>query len=323
MKAATRTKYGGPKVIQITELEKPVPKPDEILVKVHAATVNRTDCAVLRGIPFVMRFFTGLFGPKSPILGTDFAGVIAAIGDDVTAFEVGEKIFGFQDNGLSSHAEYLTISEDSAFSTMPELATFEEAVASLEGFHYAYNFINKTNLNSYHSALVNGASGAIGSAALQLSKYYGAHVTAVCGSNSIDRIKSLGADRVIDFQKEDFTKNGESYDFIFDTVGKSSFAKCKPILKPGGIYISSELGFMGQNVFLALFRPFLGSRKVLFPMPVNVGGSIDFAKDLIRQGKFKPLIDRTYPLDEAAEAFCYVERGKKIGNVVLQIGKDE
>lgn len=322
MKVCARTRYGGPEVIQIEEVDKPVPKTDEILVKVYAATVNRTDCAILKGTPLIMRLFTGLSSPRNPILGTDFAGEIVAIGEDINSFKVGDKIFGFNDNGLGSHAEYLAISENQEFLTIPGNITYVEAAASLEGFHYAYNFINKTNLNNYHTVLVNGATGAIGSAILQLAKNYGAYVTAVCGTNSIDRVKSLGADRVIDYLSEDFTKGDQKYDFVFDTVGESSFKKCKPALTPGGIYIPSELGWMAQNVFLTMMRPFLGSKKVIFPVPTNIQGSIEFVRSLIHQGKFKPMIDRTYPLDEIVKAFRYVETGQKIGNVVITMNSN-
>ncbi|HKJ41595.1 MAG TPA: NAD(P)-dependent alcohol dehydrogenase [Sunxiuqinia sp.] len=323
MKACVRLKYGGPEVIQVTDVDKPVPKSNEVLVKVHAATVNRTDCAVLEGSPWIMRLFIGLFTPHNKILGTDFAGIVEAVGDEVTEFKLGDKVFGFQDNGLRSHAEYLAIGENKSLAKMPEKIGYEDAAACLEGFHYAYNFINKTGLSEQHDVLVNGASGAIGSATVQLVKYFGAKVTAVCSTKSIDQIKALGADRIIDYQEEDFTEDSQSYDFVFDTVGKSSFGQCKKILKQAGIYISSELGRMAQNVFFAVFKPLTGSKKVIFPLPINVKQSIEFVKKMTHEGKFKPLIDRTYPMEKIAEAFRYVRSGQKIGNVILKINAKE
>jgi NADPH:quinone reductase-like Zn-dependent oxidoreductase len=197
---------------------------------------------MLKAKPFIMRFFTGLLKPKKPILGTDFAGKIEAVGKDVTSLKVGDKVFGFNDSGLSSHAEYMTISEDKGITIIPSKTTYEEAAASMEGAHSAYNIINKVNLKTGQKVLVNGASGAIGSAAVQLLKYFGANVTAVCNTKNLELVKSIGADTAIDYTKENFTKSPEKYNYIFDTVGKSSFAKCKPLLEPGGVYISSELG---------------------------------------------------------------------------------
>ncbi len=318
MQAATYEQYGSPDVLQIKEVEKPVPKEREVLIRVYAATVNRTDCAMLRAKPFIMRFVTGLFKPGKSITGTDFAGMIEAVGKDVTAFKAGDKVFGFDDSGVCSHARYLTLSEDKALSTLPENTSYQQAAASLEGAHYAYNFINKVDLKSGHKVLVNGATGAIGSAAVQMLTYFGAVVTAVCDTKNIALVKSLGADKVIDYTKEDFTtQDDQKYDFMFDTVGKSSFARCKPLLQPKGVYISSELGAMAQNPFLALLTPLTGGKKVVFPIPTDTKGSISFIKKLMEEGKFKPVIDRTYPLAQIAEAYRYVEKGQKTGNVVI------
>ena len=244
MKAIVHTKYGPPDVIELKDVEKPTPKDNEVLIRVFAATVNRTDCAILMAKPFIMRFVTGLFKPKSPITGTDFAGKVEAVGKGVASFKVGDKVFGFDDNGLGSHAKYMTISEDKPVTTIPNTIAYEQAAASVEGAHYAINFINKVNLENRHKVLVNGATGAIGSAAVQILKYYGVNVTAVCNTKNIELVKSLGASKVIDYTKEDFTKDEQKYNFVFDTVGKSSFAKCKPLLYPVGAYISSELGYM-------------------------------------------------------------------------------
>ena len=319
MKAVICTKYGPPDILQLKEVEKPVPDDNELLIEVHASSVNRTDCGLLRAKPFIVRFFTGIFKPGKPIPGTAFAGIIEAAGENVTAFEVGDRVFGFDDSGSGSHAQYMTISEDKALTTMPDDITYEQAAASTEGAHYAYNFINKVNIERGHNVLVNGATGAIGSAAVQLLNYFGANVTAVCKGEYSELVKSLGANDVIDYTKEDFTKVDPTDNYIFDTVGKSSFAECKPLLEAGGAYISSELGYMAQNIFLALTTPILCSKKVKFPLPTDCGGSILFIKQLIEDGKFKAVIDREYPLEQIVEAYRYVEKGQKIGNVVITL----
>ncbi len=327
MKAIVYTKYGPPDLLQLKEIDKPLPKENEVLLKVHAATVNRTDCAMLRAKPFFMRFATGLLKPNKPIPGTDFAGDIEAVGKDVSNFKAGDKVFGFDDGGLSSHAQYMTLSQDNALTTIPDNITYEEAAASIEGAHYAYNFINKVDLKEEQRVLVNGASGAIGSAAVQLLKYYGADVTAVCGTKNIELVKSLEADRVIDYTKEDFTQSNEKYNYVFDTVGKSSFFKCRRLLESGGVYISSDLGYMWQNLPLPLItpiiKPLLGNKKTIFPVPLDRLRSLLFIKKLIEEGKFKAVIDREYPLEEVVEAYRYVETGEKTGNVVITVGHND
>jgi len=322
MKAIVYTKYGPPDVLQLKEVEKPIPKDNEVLIKVYATTVNRTDCATIRAIPFFARLLTGMFKPKKQIPGTEFAGKIEAVGENASSYKVGDKVFGFDDQGSGSHAQYMTISEDKAI-TIPKNITYEQAAASTEGAHYAYNFIKKVNIKSGQKILVNGATGAIGSAAVQLLKYFGAYVTAVCNTKNIELVKSLGADKVIDYTKEDFTKDNQKYNFIFDAVGKSSFAKCKPLLQSGGIYISSDLGYMAQNVFLSLItpiiKPMIGNKKTVFPIPTDIRGSILLIKKLIEQGKFKAVIDREYPFEQIIEAYKYVEKGQKTGNVVITL----
>ncbi len=322
MKAIVCTKYGPPEVLQLNEVEKPTPKNNEVLVKIHATTVNRTDCAILRAKPFISRFFTGVFKPNKPILGTEFAGEIEAVGKSVSSFKLGDKVFGFNDSGSGSHAQYMTISEDKAVTTIPKNITYEQAAASTEGAHYAYNVIKKVNLKSGQKVLVNGATGAIGSAAVQFLKYFGVDVTATCNTKNIELIKSLGAEKVIDYTKEDFTKDDQEYSFVFDAVGKSSFAKCKLLLQPGGVYISSELGPMAQNLFFAFITPIIGNKKVIFPLPTDCRGSVLFIKKLIEEGKFKAVIDRKYPLEQVAEAYKYVETGQKTGNVVITVEHD-
>ena len=325
MKAIVYTHYGPPEVLQLKEVEKPLPEENEVLVKVRAATVNRTDCANLTAKPFIMRFSLGLFKPKKKIMGTEFAGDIEAAGKAVTSFKVGDKVFGFDDSGIGSYAEYMVISEDKALTTIPKDITYEQAAACVEGTHYAYNFINKVDLKSEDKVLVNGASGGIGSAMVQLLKYFGADVTAVCNTKNIELVQSLGASKIFDYTKEDFTKDDMKYDFVFDAVGKSSYGKCKALLKPGGVYISSELGWMVQNLFFSLISAIFGSlpgqagKKVKFPYPPNIMRSVLLIKKLMEKGKFKPVIDRSYPLREVAEAFRYVLKGQKTGNVVITL----
>ncbi len=317
MKAVNYTKYGSPDVLQIIEIDKPIPKDNEVLIKVYATTVNRTDCATIRAKPFFMRLVTGLIAPKKQIPGTDFSGEIEAIGKAVISFKVGDNVFGFDDEGLCSHAQYLVLAEDQGLTIIPENCSYEQAAASIEGAHYAYNFINKVKIENGPKILVNGATGAIGSAAVQLLKVFEVDVTAVCNSKNLELVKSLGADRVINYEEEDFTQQNQKYDYVFDTVGKSSFVKCKPLLNSGGVYISSELGWMYQNLFLVLVTRILGNKKVIFPVPTDIKGSVLLIKRLIVEGKFKAVIDRRYPLEEIADAYRYVETGQKTGNVVI------
>jgi NADPH:quinone reductase-like Zn-dependent oxidoreductase len=325
MKAFTYKNYGSADVLQLREERKPAPRDNEVLVKVFASTVNRTDCANLTAKPFIMRFMLGLFKPKIPILGTEFSGKIEAVGKNVTSLSIGDNIFGFDDSVLSSYAEYLTLSEEKGVAVMPNNISYQEAAAISEGFHYAYNFINKVDLKNGDSVLVNGASGGIGSATVQLLNYYGADITAVCNTKNIALVKSLGAARIIDYTKEDFTKDNQKYDYVFDSVGKSSFGKCEGLLKPGGIYISSELGWMAQNLFFSMISAIFGrlpgkkGKKVKFPFPPDIKRSVLFVKKLVEEGKYKAVIDRTYPMEQIPDAFRYVLKGQKTGNVVITI----
>lgn len=319
MKASIRTTYGSPDVITIKEVEKPTPKANEILVRVYATTVNRTDCGALWGKPFVYRFFIGLFKPRNEITGTDFAGVVEAVGQNVTSFNVGDRVWGFDDNTLPSHAEYMAIDTKKPVLKIPNGFTFEEAAASAEAAHYAYNFLNKVKLAPGNKVLVNGGTGGIGSAAIQFLKSMNIFVTAVCHSQYNDRVLALGPDRIIHYDKEDFTQDNEKYDFVFDAVGKSSFKPCTKILKDKGVYISSELGPGAENLYLPLLTSIKGGKKVIFPIPIDISKSLTYVADLAEKGKFKPLIDRTYSLDEIKEAFAYVNSGQKIGNVVIKL----
>lgn len=319
MKAIIYTKYGPPDVLELTEVEKPVPKDTEVLIKIYAATVNRTDCGFLRAAPFIVRFFSGLMKPKNTILGNEFAGQIEAVGKDVTSFSVGDKVFGFNGVNFGAHAEYMVMPEEAPLATMPEHMTYEEAAPSLEGSHYALNDIRAAHIQKGQRVLIYGATGAIGSAAVQIVKHIGADVTAVCGTKNAALVKSLGADKIVDYEKEDFTKDDQTYDVVFDAVGKSSFSKCKPLLKSGGIYLSTDLGYMAQNPFLAFITPLFGKKKVLFPIPTISKKEVVFFKELIEAGRFKPVIDRRFPLEQVADAYRYVETGQKTGNVVITV----
>jgi NADPH:quinone reductase-like Zn-dependent oxidoreductase len=318
MKAAVRSKYGIPGDLTIKELEIPTPKEDEVLIKVHATTVNRTDCHVLSGKPFFMRLFTGLFKPKLSIIGSDFAGQVEAVGSSVKSFKAGDRIMGFGGvMGCGSHAQYFTLSERNAIEAMimmPANITYEAAAACLEGAFYAGSGILQLKPKAGTKAMVYGATGAIGTAYVQFFKYYGVYVTAVCGRENNALIRSLGADRIIDYKTEDFTKDTERYDYVFDAVGKSNFTQCKPLLKKDGLFNSSA-GLV--NIILAIITPIFGGKKVIFRPPKDVKGTLSFIRDLYEKGRFKPVIDRKYPLDKIAEAFTYVASGQKIGNVVI------
>jgi len=319
MKAAIYTHYGPPEIVKVMEVEKPSPKDKEVLIKVFRSTVNRTDCGFRSAEYFISRFFTGLFRPRNAILGCEFAGKIEAIGPSANLFKVGDRVFGFDDKKLGGHGEYMVLDETKSMSTIPVGISFDIAAAILEGAHYALCDIRAAKVKAGQKVLVNGGTGAIGSAAVQLLKHFGAHVTAVCDTKNITLLKELGADVVIDYLKKDFTQTGEKYDFIFDAVGKSAFGKCKPILVENGIYISTELGKNSENIFLALFKPILGRKKVLFPLPTINKADVEFIKDLVEKKKFIPIIDRNYKLDDIVEAYKFVETGQKTGNVIVEI----
>ncbi len=320
MKAAVHTRYGPPDVVRISDVEKPTVKDHEVLVKVHATTVNRTDCGFRAAKPFIVRFFTGLLRPRVTVLGSEFAGVVEAVGSGVTSFTAGDRVFGFSEGRFGAHAEYLAIPGDGALAAIPANTTFEQAAPSTEGSHYALSYIRAAKIRSGQHVLINGATGAIGSAAVQLVKSLGASVTAVCSAPHVELVRGLGADRVIDNTAEDFTRDEQTYDVVFDAVGKSSFGLCKRLLTPRGIYLSSDLGPLSQNPLLALVTPPFGGRKVMFPIPPkhDQDGVRQF-RDLIESGKFTPVIDRRYPLDQIVEAYRYVETGQKIGNVVISV----
>lgn len=320
MKASVHTKYGPPEVAQLTEVDKPVPKANEVLIKVIASTVNRTDCGFRSAEYFISRFWSGLLKPNHTILGCEFSGVVEELGKNVNTFKKGDKVFGYNDKTWGGHGEYLTINENEAITHSPNNISLEEATPITEGAHYALNNIRASKVKSGQNILVYGATGAIGSAAVQLLKHFGTTVTAVCNTKNVELVKSLGADVVIDYQTQDFTKTETKFHFIFDAVGKSSFKQCKPLLTEKGIYISTELGKNAENIFYALFTPMAGGKKVLFPIPTINKEDVIFLKELVEKKEYKPVIDRYYTLDQIVEAYKYVESGQKTGNVLIKVG---
>jgi NADPH:quinone reductase-like Zn-dependent oxidoreductase len=313
MKAAFRSKYIPPGILSVQEIDKPTPTDNEVLIRVYAASANRSDYHVLTGKPLLMRLFTGLFKPKLAITGSDFAGQVEATGPAVRTFKVGDKVMGFGGGfGIGSHAQYLTFPETKRIVLMPGNITYEQAAACLEGTYYAAMGITQLKPTAGQKALVYGATGAIGSAYVQFLKYHGVYVTAVCGGENRELVRSWGADKIVDYKTEDFTNDNEQYDFVIDAVGKSSFAKCKRLLKKKGIYAPSG---GAENIFLVLINPLLGGKKVLFPKDNK--SNLGFIKELLEKGSFKPVIDRIYPLEKIGEAFAYVATGQKIGNVII------
>jgi NADPH:quinone reductase-like Zn-dependent oxidoreductase len=320
MKAAVRTGYGPPDVVRVAEVDKPAAGDGEVLVKVHATTVNRTDCGLRAAKPFFVRFFTGLTRPRVGVLGTEFAGEVEAVGGGVTSFQVGDRVFGFDGTRFGAHAEYLAVPETGLLATIPAGLSYEQVAPGTEGSQYALSLIRNAKIRRGQDVLVNGATGAIGSAAVQLLKHLGANVTAVCGSEHLELVKGLGADRVVDYTAEDFTRDERTYDVVLDAVGKSSFGRCRRLLRPRGIYLSTDLGPLSQNPFLALLTPLFGRRKVMFPIPRRADRELARdLRELIESGAFRPLVDRRYPLDQIVEAYRYVETGRKLGNVVIVV----
>jgi NADPH:quinone reductase-like Zn-dependent oxidoreductase len=318
MRAAVNDRYGPADVQRIEEVARPVPNDDEVLVKIHASTVTRTDIGVRSAKPALIRVFFGLRRPKQRILGTELAGEIVEIGSAVTMFAVGDHVFGSTSSFRSgTHAEYIAMRESAPIALIPAGMTYEQAAAVTDGAILALMCLEAGHVHKGQKMLIYGASGAIGTAGVQLAKYFEADVTAVCNTKNVELVKSLGADRVIDYTKEDYTQNGESYDVIFDAVGKHSFKKSKGSLKPGGVYVATD-GF--RNFFLALWTSRIGNKKALFPVPPHyTQKNVLFIKQVIEAGKFRAVIDRCYTLEEVVEATRYVETKQKTGNVVLTI----
>jgi len=316
MRAVVHDRYGGPDVLRVEEVERPIPKEDEVLVKIHATTVNRTDCGTRAAEPFISRFFTGLRRPKRRILGSELAGEVEAVGAAVSQFEVGDRVFGMR---AGAHAEFVCVREDRSLAHKPAGMSFEEAAAVCDGAIIALACLRKADLRKGRSILIYGASGSIGTAAVQLAKYFDADVTAVCNTKNVELVRSLGANRVIDYTQEDFTQSDETYDVIFDAVGKHSFRRCRGSLKPGGIYIETDLGFLWHVPVLALLTRRLGDKRVTLPIPKYTKEDVLFLKELIEAGRYRAVVDRSYPLEQVVEATRYVERGQKTGNVVLTV----
>lgn len=318
MKAAVNTAYGPPEVVRIEDIENPVISEDQVLIKVHVATVNRTDCGFRSAKPFIVRAFSGLLRPKVTVLGAEFAGQVEAVGSGVTLFAIGDQVFGYSEYRFGAHAQYLSMAQDGSIATIPENVTYEQAAASTEASHYALACIKKAKIVSGQDVLVNGATGAIGSAAVQLLKTVGANVTAVADTKNVELVRSLGADRVIDRSVTDFTKDTHKYDVVFDAVGKSTFGRCKRLLRPRGKYLTTDLGPMSQNPVLAVVTPLFAGKRAMLPIPPKYDQKlVRHFGNLLKSGEFKPVIDRRYPLEQIVQAYRYVEAGQKIGNVLI------
>ena len=323
MRAAVNTRYGPPEVVRIVDVAKPTVGDRDVLVKVSVATVNRTDCGFRAAKPFIVRGFSGITRPKLTILGTEFSGVVDAVGSAVTSFAVGDRVFGYSEDRFGAHAQYLTMPESGPIATVPPNVTLDQAAASTEASHYALATIRKTKIRSGQDVLVNGATGAIGSAAVQLLKTIGANVVAVADTPNVELVKGLGADRVIDRLTEDFTKDSQTYDVVFDAVGKSSFGRCRRLLKPGGIYASTDLGPVAQNPLLSVVTRVLPGKTAMLPIPAKYDQALaNYFRQLLESGEFQPVIDRHYTLDEIVDAYRYVETEQKIGNVLIIVDPD-
>jgi NADPH:quinone reductase-like Zn-dependent oxidoreductase len=317
MRAVICDRYGPPEVLRIEDIERPVPGPDEVLIRIRATTVNRSDTETRQGNPAVARLLTGLRRPRHRVLGTELAGEVEAVGSAVTEFKPGDAVFGVRAWKFGAHAESVCMRESAALAPKPTGMSFEEAAAVCDGVILALMGLRPADVRKGRSILVYGASGSIGTAAVQLSRYFGADVTAVCGTKNLDLVRSLGAEQVIDYTREDFTTNGQAYDVIFDAVGKHSFGRCRDSLHPGGIYLATD-GL--HNLLLAQWTRF-GDKKVIFPIPPRyTKQDVLFLKGLLEAGQYRPVIDRRYPLAEVVEASRYVDTEQKIGNVVLTVG---
>lgn len=328
MKAIVATKYGSPEVLQLAEVEKPAPKDDELLVKVHATTVNVGDYRMRSfNIPPLLwlpsRLALGFTKPRNPIFGMELAGEVEAVGKAVTRFRVGDQVFASTlAAGFGAHAEYKCLREDEAVVIKPAKMTYEEAATLSIGANTALFYLKKANIQPGQKILINGASGAVGTAAVQLARYFGAEVTGVCSTPNVEMVKSLGADHLMDYTKEDFTKNGQTYDIIFDTVGKLSFSSCKGSLTQGGLYLTTFLSL--PVIVQKLWTSLVGKKKIWFG---DIGArpasertkDLLFIKELFEAGKFKAVIDRCYPLQQIAAAYRYVEMGHKRGNVAITV----
>ena len=324
MRAVVYDRYGPPEVLRLEDVERPIPREDDVLVKVHASTVNRLDVHTREAnrksglaVSLLSRLVSGVRRPRQPILGSEFAGEVEAVGAAVTEFAVGDRVFGNSGLRFGAHAEYMCISQSARIAQMPAAMSFEDAAPATDGGLNALTCLTPADLRKGRRILIYGASGAIGTAGVQLARYFDADVTAVCSTKNLDLVRSLGADRVIDYTKEDFTKKGQTYHVIFDAVGKLSFRRCRGLLEPGGLYLPTD-GF--ANLLWALLPWLTGDKKVVFQIPPRQRKQdVLFLKGLIEAGKYRPVIDRRYPMEEVIEAARYVETEQKTGNVVLTI----
>jgi len=325
MKAATYYKYGSPEVLKVEELPKPIPKASEVLIKVYAASVTSEDVTFRKAVPFVARLAMGMFKPKKHILGQEYAGIIEDVGESVKRFKIGDRVYGAIGLNSGSNAEYIALSETEALSHIPDNVSFDEAAASCGGFLTALPFLrDEGKIGEGKKILINGASGSVGSAAVQLAKHFGAEVTGVSSASNADLIESLGADFIIDYTREDFTQSENKYDIIFDAVGKSSFRKCRKSLNKNGKYLSTVLSFsiLGNMILTSLF----GNKKakIIFTglrSPEDKVNDIKFLSELLESREYKPVIDKIYSVEEVVQAHSYVEKGHKKGSVLLSFIK--
>lgn len=330
MKAIVYTEYGPPDVLQLKEVEKPAPRENEILISNHATTVNIGDIWArnfkeITPSRFTMplplwlpsRIYFGLTKPRINILGNEFAGEVEAVGKDVKRFRKGDQVFGYRGQSMGANAEYLCVPEDGLVAIKPANMTYEEAAAVPYGALTALSLLRKVKIQRGQKVLINGASGSIGSAAVQLARYFEAEVTGVCGTPRMELVKALGADKIIDYTREDFTENGETYDLIFDILGKSSFSSCQNSLKRNGIYLLAS--FKMKQLFQMLWTSIRNGKKVICALSSENPEDLILIKKLVEEGKIKSIIDRCYPLEETAEAHRYVERGYKAGSVVIAV----
>jgi len=314
MRAVVYERYGPAEVLRLEDVERPVPDDDQVLIKVHATTVNRTDVGLRSARPFITRFFTGLLRPKHTIPGMEFAGEVEAVGAAVTEFEVGDRVFGVK--GWGAHAEFTCVREGGPIAPVPAGMSFDEAAAVSDGASLALACLRKAGELEGRRVLVYGASGSVGTAGVQLARHFGAHVTAVCNTKTVELARSLGADEVIDYLQQDFTTNGETYDVVFDAVGKHSFRRSKGSLNPGGIYVGTD-GL--HNLLWGLWTRRIGDKKAALGVTRYSKQDVLFLKELVEAGEYRPVVDRRYPLEEVIEATRYVETGQKTGNVVLTV----
>jgi NADPH:quinone reductase-like Zn-dependent oxidoreductase len=323
MRAVVQDRYGPPEVLRIVEVERPVPGDDELLIRVRATTVTQTDTHARRADPFFWRFFAGLRRPKWRTLGVELAGEVVAVGAAVGEFNVGDEVFGGLTTWFGAHAEYVCAPERAPLALKPAGMTFDEAAAVSDGASQALGALRTAGVREGQRIVIYGASGSLGTAAVQLAKHFGAHVTAVCNTKNVELVRSLGADEVIDYQQEDFTKNGQAYDAIIDAVGKYSFRRGRRSLKRGGVYVATDLGpLMIETVGLAVATRWVGSRRLRFAGGRRNKPDVVFLKALIEAGAYRAVIDRRYRLEQVAEAHRYVETWQKAGNVVLTVGGD-